>query len=155
MTSKSVLPESRSWPVPAGRITTSPALRFSARPFAPPNRTRACPREAQHFMNPRMVMRVIVNAIPPGIAPAIALEKLFEHSRRVEFARKPDGAPIEHEGQLWIVRNDAVVLEPESICFPWPQGRIEITERRAGTRDLFEPLLNDFQNGHDCTRARL
>jgi hypothetical protein len=64
----------------------------------------------------------------------VALEN--EDGRRVEFARKPDGAPIEHEGQLWIVRDDAIVLEPESICFPWPQGRIEITERRAGTRDL-------------------
>ena len=63
-------------------------------------------RNAEHFMNPRVVMRVIVNAIPPGIAPAVALEKLFEHGRRVEFARKPDGVPIEHEGQLRIVRDD-------------------------------------------------
>ena len=43
-----------------------------------------------------------------------------------------------------------------SICFPWPQGRIEITDGGTGpARDLFEPLLNAFQNGHDCTRARL
>src|ERR1700730_10427365 len=113
-------------------------------------------RNAEHFMNSGVVMRVIVNAIPPGIAPATALEKLFEHSRRVELPRKPDGAPIEHEGQLWIVRNDAVVLEPESICFPWPQGCIEITDGRAGpARDLLDPLLNAFQNGHDGTRARL
>jgi hypothetical protein len=27
-------------------------------------------RNAEHFMNPGVVMREIVNAIPPGIAPA-------------------------------------------------------------------------------------
>jgi hypothetical protein len=103
------------------------------------------------------IKRISKNLFASIVAKKSPYENWFFpiNGRRVEFARKPDGAPIEHEGQLWIVRDDAIVLEPESICFPWPQGRIEITERRAGTRDLFEPLLNDFQNGHDCTRARL
>jgi hypothetical protein len=101
-------------------------------------------------------MRVIVNAVPPGIAPAVALEKLFEHGRRVELARKSDRAAVEHEGQSWSVRDDAIVLEPESIGFPLPEDRIEITAARAGpARDLLEPLLNAFQNGHDCIRARV
>jgi hypothetical protein len=111
-------------------------------------------RNAEHFMNPEVAMRVFVNAIPPESSQP--LRSNFEHCRRIEFARKPDGAPIEHEGQLWIVGEDAIVLELESICFPWPQGRIEIAGGRAGpARDFLEPLLNAFQKGHDCTGARL
>ena len=32
------------WPVPAGRIATSPALRLKARPLVPPNCTVQLPR---------------------------------------------------------------------------------------------------------------
>src|SRR5262249_12639431 len=43
-TSNSLLAASRWWPVPAGRTTTSPALRWSFLPRSPPKRTLAWPR---------------------------------------------------------------------------------------------------------------
>jgi|GEM_PF-4198002 len=66
MTSKSVLPESRSWPVPAGRITHVVRLELqcaSLRAAKPDSGVPA--RNAEHFMNPEVAMRLFVNAIPP------------------------------------------------------------------------------------------
>ena len=44
---------------------------------------------AKHFVDAGMVMHIIVNAVTPGVAPAVAVEQLFEHGRRVELLRKP------------------------------------------------------------------
>jgi len=62
-----------------------------------------------------MIVCVIVNAVAPGIAPAVACKQLFKYRRRIKVVREPDRAAVKDERQFRIIRNDAVIFEAESI----------------------------------------
>src|SRR4029453_17427571 len=40
-------------------------------------------RDAEHLMNPGMVMDVVVDAVAPGIATTVGLEQFFHPARRI------------------------------------------------------------------------
>ena len=76
-----------SKPVPAGKIATSPVFTVMTRP---PSELHVClaARDAKDFMNPRMIMHVVINSVAPRIAPTVLLKKFFEHRSRINLLGK-------------------------------------------------------------------
>src|SRR5262249_48750627 len=78
--------------------------RFSA--FAAEATRGVAGGEPEHLGRGGVIVRVIVNAVAPGIAPAVARKKLFKYRRWIELVREADRAAVKDERQFWIVRND-------------------------------------------------
>src|SRR3982074_2405718 len=97
----------RRWPVPAGRITTSPGSTVSTCPLAPPNSTVARPRA---MPSPSCVAggkagegEEGMEAVAPAVAPAVLVEGAFERRCRIRRARKVHGGAIDHQRQVRVV----------------------------------------------------
>jgi hypothetical protein len=45
-------------------------------------------RNAHHFVDSGMIMQVVINAVPPASAPAVAFEDILEDSGRIERTRQ-------------------------------------------------------------------
>ena len=82
--------------------------RFSA--FAAEANPGMTARDTKNLVRLGVVMREVVNAVLPGIPPAVACEQLFEYRRRIEVVRESDRTSVEDERQFRIVRNDAVAF---------------------------------------------
>ena len=113
MTRKLRLASISRWPVPAGRMATSPALSRTLRPLTPPNSSVAVPRRhAHHFMNLGMVVNEVIDSVAPGPVPAIRLEQRVDHHGRLEpAARNLHRTAIDDHRKARVVRNDAVIGE--------------------------------------------
>ena len=72
---------------------------------------RPSARNAEHFVGARMIMDEAVNAVAPGVSPAVAPEQFLEYGSRIAAVREIHGAAIEDEGKPRIIGNGAVVLE--------------------------------------------
>src|SRR3954447_1943900 len=81
--------------------------------FAAELHLAAAARDAENFVYQRMVMNVIVDAVAPRISPAVFLEEVLEHCRGVKLLGKTNGASVDDQRKAWMVRNDAVILEPK------------------------------------------
>jgi hypothetical protein len=81
---------------------------------------------AEHLVNAGMVVQIIVNAVTPGIAPAVAFEQFFEHSRRIELFRKPHCTTINDERPFRMIGNDSIVLETKCTRLPFAYEGVEI-----------------------------
>ena len=66
---------------------------------------------AQHFVGAGMVMHIRLNAVAPGITPAIPLEQLLKDRGRISCLRKIDRTAVMNERKLRVVGNSAVILE--------------------------------------------
>jgi hypothetical protein len=64
-----------------------------------------------------MIVNIVVDAVTPGIAPAVALKEFFKHSRRIEGLIEPNCPAIDHQGPAWMVGDDAVIFEPIGVRF--------------------------------------
>jgi hypothetical protein len=73
-----------------------------------------------------MIMNVVVDAVAPGISPAVAFEQLLEHGYQVEGLRQADRALVDDKRPFRMIRNEAIVLEAESPRFAVSQERIGI-----------------------------
>jgi hypothetical protein len=62
--------------------------------FATELHLAAASGDAEHFVYPRMVMNVVVDAIAPGISPAVFLKQLLEHCRGVKRLGETDDASV-------------------------------------------------------------
>ena len=83
MTRRSGEPVSRLWPTPAGISTASPALRMDGGATLPAEaHLRLAGGDAEHLVGGRMVVVEGEDAVPPAIAPAIAVEQILEGARR-------------------------------------------------------------------------
>jgi hypothetical protein len=51
--------------------------------------------DAEHLMDPGVIMHVVVDAVAPGVAPSVRLEQVLDHRRRVVSLAEIDGAPID------------------------------------------------------------
>src|SRR5882757_4596938 len=49
---------------------------------AEPNAALAA-RDAEHLMDPRVIVHVIVDAVAPGVSPTVRFEQVFDHGRGV------------------------------------------------------------------------
>src|SRR5258708_1532793 len=104
---------------------------------------------AEHFMNAGMVVHIVVNAVTPGIAPAVAFEQFFEHSRRIELFWKPHCPAINDERPFRMVGNDSIVLEMKCTRLPFADEGTEISAGRARPAgDLLRDFLRVFEHRH-------
>src|SRR5947209_7105740 len=56
----------------------------------------AAARDAEHLVDARVVMRVVIDAVAPGLVPSVASEKLLKHGGRIKAVRQPDRAAVKH-----------------------------------------------------------
>ena len=65
-------------------------------------------------MDARMIMGKVVDAVTPGVSPAVTDEQLFKHSRGVERLRQLNRALVEDKRPPRMIGNDSVILK--SVC---------------------------------------
>src|SRR5215475_4295927 len=66
--------------------------------------------DVEHLVDARVIVNIVVDAITPGIAPAIGREELLEHGSRIEPVIPTHRAAIENERPARVIGNDAVIL---------------------------------------------
>src|SRR5262249_32791479 len=69
-------------------------------------------RDAESFMDTRMIMREGINSVAPHFAPAVRCEKLLDRCRRIA-AGDIDAATIHQKWQTRIIRHYSVIGEAE------------------------------------------
>ena len=89
--------------------------------------------DAEHLVDTGMVVNVVVNAISPGIAPAVTFKQFFKHGRRIEVVRKPDCAAINDKRPLRMVGDDPIILETESAGLAFADQAAERARLTAAT----------------------
>src|SRR5262245_11448373 len=110
---------------------------------------RPAPGDPQHLMGPGVVVHVVVDAVAPGAAPAVACEQFLEDRRRVEGIHQPHGAAIDDERPFRIVGHQSVVRQADGSGFSRPHQAIEIAAARlAGAGDAPEGFLEALNEGH-------
>src|SRR6516225_3671679 len=57
-------------------------------------------RDPEHFVSARVIVHVTVNAVAPGIAPAVTRKQLFKYLRWIKVVREADRAAVEDERQF-------------------------------------------------------
>jgi hypothetical protein len=74
-------------------------------------------RNAEHLMDPRVIVHVVVDAIPPSVAPPVRFEQVLEHGRRIVPIIEFDGAPVDNQRPSGMVGDETVVLEADGVGF--------------------------------------
>src|SRR3954452_10139890 len=77
---------------------------------AEPNAALAA-RDAEHLMDPGVIMYVVVDAVPPGVSPSVRLKQVFNHGRGVQAVIESDGVTIDNERPPWMIRDETVILK--------------------------------------------
>jgi hypothetical protein len=98
---------------------------------APKTHGCAAPSDTQYFVNARVVVEIIVDAVASGIAPAVDFKQRFPDCRRVERVREFHRAPVHRHGPRGIVWNEAIVAEAERRDPPRSQQRRQLIGRRT------------------------
>src|SRR6516164_3108167 len=73
-------------------------------------------RNSKHLVGAGMIMDIIVDAVAPRAAPAVAFEQGLEYCRGVAFLRQRHWGAIMNEGEFRIVRNGSIVGEHGLVC---------------------------------------
>ena len=60
-------------------------------------------------------MDIVVDAIAPGLAPPIPLEKVFKRGRRVVALFEVDDPPEDNQGPSRMIWNDTVIFEANGL----------------------------------------
>src|ERR1700685_1823292 len=114
----------------------------------------AAARNAEHFMDARVIVQIVVNAVAPAISPSVALENILDDRSGIEIARKTDGATIDDDRPARVVRDAAVVPERVGIRFRFSDQLIQL--RRlwpVPARQVLRGLLYVFLE-RDCTTRK-
>src|SRR6266851_3953644 len=123
-------------------------------PIAPEPYAGVSARNAEHFMGARMVMHVIIDAVAPGVSPAIALEQFLECRCGIAGIGKPQGAAIMDERELRIVWNRPIIPEHGLVRLAFvdsfPHGACGGS---SDPGDGFKRLFQCFQQVHDLPSA--
>jgi hypothetical protein len=92
----------------------------------------AAASDPKHLMNLGVIVDVIIDAVPPGVLPTIALEQDLKQSRGIGCPRGADWPAVQDQRQFAIVWNNAVVDESKDVRV---RGRSAAsTSRRFGRR---------------------
>jgi hypothetical protein len=75
------------------RIASFQNERAASLPAKPDARVTA--RNAQHLVNARVVVEIVIDIAPPAIAPSVLCEKIFEHRGRIEGTRQRHDTSID------------------------------------------------------------
>jgi hypothetical protein len=104
-------------------------------------------RDAEHFVNARVIMRIVVDAVAPRVAPAIAFKQVLEHGGGIERFRQTDCALVDNERPFGMVGNKPVVLEPVSLRLALAQKRLGIV-RPFPAHGFLGDAFDIFQETH-------
>src|SRR5215211_930195 len=72
-------------------------------------------RDAEHLMDFRVIVHVVVDAVAPGISPAVRFEQVFDHGRRVLALIEGDSSSIDNQRPAWMIRDETVVLKADPV----------------------------------------
>src|SRR3981081_1167949 len=73
--------------------------------------------DAEHLMDPGVIVAVVVDAVAPGVAPSVRLEQVLDHGRRVVALIEFDGASIDDQRPSRMIGDETVVLEADGVGF--------------------------------------
>src|SRR5258705_2625152 len=73
------------------------------------------PRDAKRFMDSGVIVHVIVDAVAPGVSPAVRFEKVFEHGRGVLAVIERDSFSIDDQRPARMIWDETIVLEPDLV----------------------------------------
>src|ERR1043166_10201284 len=99
-----------------------------------------------------MVVHVIVDAVAPRIAPAVARKQILEYGGRVEFLGQLHRAAVDDERPSRMIGNQPLVLEAEHrrLALAQEARQLILGGPRPSRRALGSPL-DIFQYGHRFT----
>ncbi len=98
-------------------------------------------------MGAGVIVNIIVDAVPPRIAPAVALEQLFKNRSGIERPRQPDRPLINQERPSRMVWDEAVVFEFVARRLPLAYQRFR-TIRPLPAGCFLRNVFDAFQNVH-------
>jgi hypothetical protein len=135
------------------RIASFQNERAASLPAKPDARVTA--RNAQHLVNARMIMEIVIDITPPAIAPSVLCEKIFEHRGRIEGTRQRHDPSIDQHWPEGVVGCFAVVTKPQG------EGLADAKQLGSGVRwrplppcgalgQLLE-VLNECHTGSDLS----
>src|SRR5258708_2077243 len=71
--------------------------------------------DAEHLVDPGVIVPVVVDAIAPGVAPSVRFEQVLDHSRRVAALIEFDGASIDDQRPSRMIGDETIVLEADGV----------------------------------------
>src|SRR5258708_6315381 len=71
--------------------------------------------DAEHLVDPGVIVPVVVDAIAPGVAPSVRFEQVLDHSRRVAALIEFDGASIDDQRPSRMIWDQFIVLEADGV----------------------------------------
>src|SRR5215207_7711517 len=72
-------------------------------------------RDAERFMDSRVVVHVVVDAVTPGITPSVRFEQVFDYGRGVLAVIQSDCSSIDNERPPRMIWDKTVVLEADRV----------------------------------------
>src|SRR4029077_17259066 len=123
----------------------SPQLKGAAAIAAQPN-LGAAAGDAEGFVNARMIVQIIVDSVPPAVAPAVTFKQFLHHRGRIERTWQVDRAPIDDDRPTRVIRNFAVVAEAKRAPLATAQQSRGLLRRRTlPAGDLLSRFFQFFQ----------
>ena len=74
-------------------------------------------RNAESFMDPRVIVKIVVDTVPPRIAPAVGVEQLLEQGCGIIRLSEINGTGIADKREPRIVRRDSVIRKEDGLRF--------------------------------------
>jgi hypothetical protein len=65
-----------------------------------------------------MIVQIVIDAVSPGIAPAVLLESVFEHRSRIERRGTFHGIAVDDDRPARVIGHHAVILEAKEARLP-------------------------------------
>jgi len=105
--------------------------------------------DPEHLVDPGVVVDIIVNPVPPGVAPSVGLEEVFHDCRGIVSPTEIDGAPINDEWPSRVTGDQTVILEAYGMRLPRPRElRGFVAAGTAQTRRALNVFLRVFKDWH-------
>src|SRR5437868_6018313 len=74
-------------------------------------------RDAEHFMDPGVIVHIVVDAVAPGVSPSVRFEEVFDHGRRIVAVIERDSLSIDNHRPARMIGDETVVLEADGQWF--------------------------------------
>src|SRR5262249_37603053 len=109
----------------------------------------AAARNAQHLVDPRMIVRIVEDPVAPAVAPAVALEQILEHRCGIELPRQTNGVTIDDEWPAWVIGNEPIVGKTKFVYLTLANQRQQPCRLRTGPAGhSLDNLSCAFHRGH-------
>src|SRR5437868_13182708 len=72
-------------------------------------------RDAEHLMDPGVIVHVVVNAVAPAMSPSVRFEQVFDDGRRVLAVIECDSLSIDNHRPARMIWNEAVIAKADAV----------------------------------------